>query len=167
MERTEPDDHLDAVTARRRRWWLLRQAEESTTFREVLAGLAQDRRAVTLQVAGGQLGPFALVDVGTDYVEVPADGTIIHLVALRSITRAAAAGRAPLAPRWARPPTVGGLVERLHRAAADHPLVELRSPTGVVVGTLRSVGRDLAIVHPADHSTVYVVVSELVEVRMW
>lgn len=122
---------------------------------DLLIGLADDRRPITVRTATRTVGPVPIAEVGTDYVEVTTgDGALV--IAIAAITSVSAPGPGTLAVSWIRERPAIGLVERLHRAVADQPRVVIRTSEGDVTGTLRTVGLDVVTVRTGVATLVHV-----------
>jgi hypothetical protein len=154
----------DAAASRLRQRWLARQAEESGRMVGVLGDLSERRSRVSLVTVSGRTWHGRLDLVGQDFVAIDADNRWRVLVVLKAVFAVRATGRPAAGDRddhadsW--------LVEELVRLVPDCPRVQLLTGGGAaVVGQLRSVGSDMAVVTPDAGPTgcSYVALSSLSE----
>jgi hypothetical protein len=158
----------EAAQQRARERWLREVAEQEATLSGVLTELAERRAGVTLEVSGRR-HHGVVVALGLDFVALrPAVGPDV-------LVAAAAVGVVRTAPTVA--PALGdhmvstelGLAAVLAELAIDRERVRLVTTGGdVVVGLLRSVGHDVAVVRTDGdpHGAAYVALGRIAEVTI-
>ena len=161
------------MAARRRRWWLARQAEQEATLVGVLADLVDTGTPVALSVAGGRRHLGRLWAVGPTVVGLRTAQGIDVVVVLGAVSAVAPAprgsGRAPSPPVGDRPrPRAAGdgLVAVLGPVAGDRRLVAtVDVDGGRTEGELAWVGTDVALLD-CPTGPVYVALDLLAEVAV-
>ena len=148
LERWAADARVDEAARRRaRERWLRRQAEEESTVAGVLADLLEAARPVTLHTRQGRRHHGEVRAVGADFVALGTGhgSVLVALWAVASV-RTAPGGEGVLGDRDAAAPVL--LAEVAAGLAADRERVLVVTADGeAVVGTLVSVGRDVAVLH--------------------
>lgn len=172
LERWVAEARIDeAALGRARERWLREVAEQEATLAGVLTDLAERGAPVTVHVRGGRRHHGAIHGVGADFVAVGrTNGTDSHevLVAVRAITavRTGADVGATIGDRAIG--TELRLADVLGELAADRERVVVVSDGETVVGEVRSVGNDVAVLR-ADTDppgTVYLPLAMLDEVTL-
>lgn len=163
----------DAVGARRRAWWLARQAEAEATLVGVLLDLAEHGRVVVLTLLGGRVRTGRLWGVGPGALALRVHGGLDAVIATRAIVsvrpgpatpdRTAPAG--PIGDRTVGVPGSGSFAEAVAGLVDDRPSVQVLDATGVVAeGRLDWVGVDVAHLTGDDDEVRYVALDGIVEV---
>ena len=165
----------EAGEARVRERWLRRQAAEESTLAGLLALLAGSRAPVTLTTRSGRALRGPVIGVGADFVALagsagsPERFVLVALGAVASLTEAPAAAPERSGPPG-RPDGRGvhgvGLGDLLAQASAHRPLLRMCNGAASVVGELRSIGADVAVMRTDDPAgaPVYVSLAGLEEV---
>lgn len=140
----------EAVRARARRRWLRQQASESARWTGLLLTAAERGARVTIRTASGRAHQGRLVAVGTDFCGLVSDAAVETYIATAAIIslRPETGLEAAVAQDDRRPPLDLLLVELLAQEAPERPRVTLAlsGDPEPVVGTLRTVGVDLATI---------------------
>jgi hypothetical protein len=148
LERWATEARVDeARAARSRQRWLEQQAQEQASLLGVLCDLAEQRTAVVIETAAGARHRGAVEAVARDFAVIRLDNGREVLLARAGLAAIRPAPGAPL-PVGDRPVDVDlRLAEALAYLAAERPRVLLVTRAGEpLIGTLRSVGRDVVSV---------------------
>lgn len=139
----------EAADARSRERWLRQQSAEEATLTGVLVAAAERDMRVALRTVTGRSRQGSIVGVGVDFVRVRVDHGPDVLVALTAIAVVTPLGSVePISSAGGRTADLT-LAEALGRVAPEHPAVTVWCSDGgsPIVGTLRSVGRDVVVVN--------------------
>ena len=159
----DEERHRERVAERQQRFWLERQAQESTELVDLLGDVARSGRPVHLRTTAGGETTSVLAEVGSDYVGVALDPGATRLIAMRTIVSVrAAAGAAGFG--WPCSPRPASLADRLRDAADQQPHLTATRAGESVAGVLRSVGRDVAVLDDRAQGVWYVRLGALDEV---
>lgn len=147
LERWVAEARIDeAALGRARERWLREVAEQEATLAGVLTDLAERGAPVTVHLRGGRRHHGTVVGVGADFIAVgptaSAPGAEV-LVAVHAITGVQTGPNATIGDRALG--TELHLSDVLSELATDRERVAIVSDGEVVVGELRSVGIDVAV----------------------
>jgi small nuclear ribonucleoprotein (snRNP)-like protein len=146
LERWAAEARVDEAARRRsRERWLRRQAEEESTVAGVLADLLEAGRPVTVHTRQGRRHTGEVRALGADFVALgTAQGSVLVALWAVASVRTAPGGEGVLGDREVAAPVL--LAEVAGGLAADRERVLVVAADGeAVVGTLVSVGRDVAV----------------------